>query len=60
MLLQGSSTLMCGGGIFWGVAKVGRVGKYKGMPWCFFGDDIGKGGRHMETAAWKIMGNGRI
>lgn len=25
-----------------------------------FGDDIGIGGRHMETADWKIMGNGGI
>lgn len=40
----------------------GRQGRRVSTKECLsvFGDDIGIGGRHMETADWKIMGNGGV
>lgn len=49
-----------GGDFFVQVAKVGRGGRVQRNASRVFGDDIGIGGRHMEMADWKIMGNGGI
>lgn len=57
---------MYGGGggkgrrFFWGVAEAGRGEASTKECLAVFGDDIGIGGRHLETADWKIMGNGGI
>lgn len=44
---------------FWGGQSEKRRGNTKECLGVF-GDDTGIGSRHMETADWKIMGNGGI